>query len=437
MALIYIKTYGCAHNMADSETMADYLARNGHEITGLDTTLRTRQDKRGMFKEMNKADLIIFNTCTVKDPSESKFFSAMDKVGKPIVIAGCIPQSQQEEEWLKRYSAIGVDQLHKIELVVEATLRGEVVHELSRKNMPYDRTFLPVTRKNKNIAIVPILQGCRGACTYCKTKSARGDLKSYPPESVVRQVRMAKTEGLKEVWLVSEDNGGYGLDIGSTLPELLEELSVIGGNLKIRVGMLNPNYVYRYKDELARILKQDVFYKFLHIPVQSGSDKVLKEMNRPYTREQFDAAIATLKREIPDITISTDIICGYPTETEDDFKQTMELIRTHQFPVLNISKFYPRAGTKAAQLKQLLTKTIKERSVKVTSYFSNLNPHEGYTGSTISATIIDYDYDHHLFLGRTNNYRQILVRSEKNILGQDVLVQVTETTRDDMRGFLN
>lgn len=435
MARIYIKTYGCSHNMADSETMADYLARNGHEIIGLDEAVRTRKDKRDMFSEMDRADIIIFNTCTVKDPSESKFFSSLERINKPVVIAGCIPQSQEQDDWLKRWSAIGVDQVHKIEEVVERTLRGEVAHELSRTVQPFDRTFLPLTRKNDYVAIIPLLQGCLGTCAYCKTKSARGQLKSFPKESIVWQVRMAKAGGMREVWLVSEDNGGYGLDIGTDLPTLLEEMAGVGGGLKIRVGMINPHYVYRFRHELARLLKHDIFYKFLHIPLQSGSDKVLNEMNRPYTRDQFEESVKVLREEIPEITIATDIICGYPTETEEDFEQTMALVRKHRFPVLNISKFYPRKGTLAAQLKPLPTKTIKERSTKLSKYFSTLDPNKSYVGSTVNVVIIERGHKKNTFLGRTGNYRQVVVESDEDLVGQEVPVEITKTTRDDMRGY--
>ncbi len=241
---IAILTAGCSHNLSDSETMAHYLSLAGYEV---------------FFERKDDVKLIIYNTCTVKNPTEDKFFSQLKKEKLPLVIAGCISQAQKNDEWLKRYSAIGVDQLDKIVEVVEATIEGKVKHFLQKKTKDDGRDFVPIIRKNKLIGIIPILQGCLGSCHFCKTKFARGNLKSHNPELIVKQIRHAKTQGIKEIWLVSEDNGAYGLDIETNLPELLRKIAEIGEGLKIRIGMLNPEYANKYKEELIEILKHDCF----------------------------------------------------------------------------------------------------------------------------------------------------------------------------------
>ncbi|MFW6378601.1 MAG: radical SAM protein, partial [Nanoarchaeota archaeon] len=250
------------------------------------------------------------------------------------------------------------------------------------------------------------------------------------------QVRQAKREGMREVWLVSEDNGAYGLDRGSSLPQLLEEIAAIKGDFKVRIGMINPQYAVKYLDELCELLKKGIFYKFLHIPVQSGSDKVLASMDREYSVQDFEMVIRTLRTHIPDITISTDIICGYPTETEEDFKKTMELLNRTDIPILNISKFYPREGTPASQLRQHPTKTVKRRSRLITELFDSYKTLEHIVGNTVKAHIIGFDERNGKFIGKTDNYTQILVSSEDDILGETVHAKVKETTRDDLRGTI-
>ncbi|MFW5865696.1 MAG: tRNA (N(6)-L-threonylcarbamoyladenosine(37)-C(2))-methylthiotransferase [Nanoarchaeota archaeon] len=436
MAVIYIKTYGCSHNIADSETIAHFLKREGHDIKGLDADIRSRQDKRTEIRRMNECDITIINTCTVKNPSESKFFSTLKQIDIPVIVAGCIAQSQAGDPWLEDYSAIGVDQLHTIGEVVKQTLKGIVTHRLKREQHLFDRSFIPMMKKNDHIAIIPILQGCLGSCSYCKTKSARGHLKSHPLQSIIAQVRQAKRERMREAWLVSEDNGAYGLDIGSTLPQLLEEIATINGDFKVRIGMINPQYAVKYLDELCELLKKEIFYKFLHIPLQSGSDKVLANMNREYSVQDFEMVIQTLRTHIPDITISTDIIAGYPTETEEDFKQTINLLNRMKIPILNISKFYPRKGTPASKLKQHPTKIVKRRSSLITELFNSYKTLEHIIGNTVKAHIIKFDERNGKYIGKTDNYTQILVSSENDILGETVYVKVKETTRDDLRATI-
>lgn len=439
MTSIFLKTFGCAHNMADSELLAHYLQEAGFEVLGVAKEIHAH-NKRHLEDEIigiMAADLVIYNTCTVKDPSDDKFFSLLKKTNKPVIIAGCIPQSQADAPWLKEYSAIGVDQLDSIVEVVQATLKGEVLHRLSRTDMPPDREVLPVLRRNRFVAIIPLLQGCLGGCAYCKTKSARGNLKSYPLQSIIKQIRLAHTQGLKEVWLVSEDNGAYGLDNGHSLPELLEEIGKIGGDWRIRVGMINPHYAYKYRKDLAEIFnKYTCFYKFLHIPIQAGDQQVLKDMNRPYTLEQVKDVLDYLKENVDDITIATDIIAGYPTEKPRQFEKTLQLLEEGDFPILNISKFYPRPGTPAADLKLIPTREVKRRSKAITDWFAQTKFNKKYVGQTLSALFTEVGKEPNTYIGKTNNYRQVVVSSEENLLGQRRDVKIESFTRDDLRGVL-
>lgn len=445
MKTIYLKTFGCAHNMADSEVMAHYLHLADYKVTGLEQEVH-EMNKSYQEKEeelINSADLIIFNTCTVKNPSDDKFFAQLNKQNKPCIITGCIPQSVShklktgevdQDYWLNKYSALGVEQLDAIVEVVNETLQGHIVHRFGKAKKLKDRTFLPSLRKNQYVAIIPILQGCLGHCTYCKTKFARGSLKSYPMESILNQIRSAKAQGVKEMWLVSEDNGAYGLDIGTDFPSLLKEITKIEGNHKIRVGMFNPEYAYQYKEELAELLKHEVFYKFLHIPVQAGNDQVLNDMVRPYTAKEWRESVEYIRSHIPDMRFSTDIICGFPTESDEAFADTMNLMKEVPMDVINISKFYPRPDTKAATMKQLSSKVIKARSKELHDWFEQQNRNTDYVGETVTAYFTEQGKVPGSFIGHTQAYKQVIVHSKDNLLGQEHLVQVNEVTRDDLRG---
>ncbi|KAK9110090.1 hypothetical protein Sjap_018150 [Stephania japonica] len=319
---IYMKTFGCSHNQSDSEYMAGQLSTFGYTL----------------IDKPEEADLWLINTCTVKSPSQS----AMDTLilrcksaGKPLVVAGCVPQGSRDLKELEGVSIVGVQQIDRVVEVVEETLKGHEVRLLNRKTLP--ALDLPKVRKNKFIEILPINVGCLGACTYCKTKHARGHLGSYSVNSLVERVKAVIADGVKEIWLSSEDTGAYGRDIGASLPVLLKEIVAVlppDRSTMLRVGMTNPPYILEHLKEIAKVLSHPCVYSFLHVPVQSGSDSVLTAMNREYTVNEFKIVVDTLSQLVPEMQIATDVICGFPGETDEDFAQTLSLIKEHQFPQL-------------------------------------------------------------------------------------------------------
>ncbi|XP_054291033.1 threonylcarbamoyladenosine tRNA methylthiotransferase-like isoform X2 [Macrosteles quadrilineatus] len=396
---VYLKTWGCTHNSSDSEYMAGQLASYGYTLTN----------------DKGKADLWLLNSCTVKNPAEDHFrneISAGQSAGKPVVVAGCVPQGAPRAEYLKGLSVIGVHQIDRVVEVVEEALKGNSVRLLGLKKAAGKKLGgasldLPKVRRNPLIEIIAINTGCLNQCTYCKTKHARGDLGSYPLEEIVERARQCFSEGVKEVWLTSEDTGTYGRDIGTSLPELLWRLvEVIPEDCMLRVGMTNPPYILEHLEEMARILSHPRVYAFLHVPVQSGSDSVLGDMKREYCRIDFEKVVDFLRLKVPGITIATDIICGFPTETESDFEETMSLCDKYRFPSLFINQFFPRPGTPAARLPRIPTDQVKQRTKRLSELFQSYEPYSHKLGTRQRILITEEAFDGKNLVGHNKYYEQ-------------------------------
>ncbi len=424
-AKIHFKTYGCAHNASDSEFMAGVLNSQGYDPTA----------------GKDDADCWVINSCTVKDPSEAGFLNYVKegkKRGKAVVVAGCVPQADRGIKGLEGVSVIGVQQIGRVGEAVEQALQGNTIRMMSRAELP--SLDLPKIRKNPLVEIIPLSTGCLGNCTYCKTKHARGNLMSYRPEEIVRRAVKAHEEGAMEIWLSSEDTGAYGLDIGTTLSNLLDSLcEKLPSTAMLRVGMTNPPYILSQLDSISNCLNRPNVFSFLHVPVQSGSDHVLTGpggMNREYTRADFEAVADHLLEAVPGVTIATDIICGFPNETEEDFEKTMTLIEKYKFAICNISQFYPRPGTPAAKMKRIDTKIVKGRSRRFSQKFNGLWPYEDYVGKVEDVWIgVELDSTGTKAVGHTKNYTKVLVpMGDGELVGCKVRVKVEKAMRWHVEG---
>ncbi|CAL5032039.1 unnamed protein product [Urochloa decumbens] len=414
---IYVKTFGCSHNQSDSEYMSGQLSAFGYAIT----------------EEPEGADLWLINTCTVKNPSQSAMTTLISKcknANKPLVVAGCVPQGSQGLKELEGISIIGVQQIDRVVEVVEETLKGHEVRLLSRKTLP--SLDLPKVRKNKFIEILPINVGCLGACTYCKTKHARGHLGSYTIDSLVGRVKTVVSEGVREIWLSSEDTGAYGRDIGTNLPNLLNAIVAelpVDRSTMLRIGMTNPPFILEHLKEIAAVLRHPCVYSFLHVPVQSGSDAVLTAMNREYTVGEFRKVVDTLCELVPGMQIATDIICGFPGETDEDFAETVNLVKEYQLPQVHISQFYPRPGTPAARMKKVPSNDVKKRSRELTSVFESFSPYQGMEGKVERIWITEIATDGVHLVGHTKGYIQVLVIAPDSMLGTSADAKITSVGR--------
>lgn len=414
---IYMKTFGCSHNQSDSEYMAGQLSAFGYNMS----------------ENEDEADLWLINTCTVKSPSQSAMETLIAKCKSakmPLVVAGCVPQGSRDLKELDGVSIVGVQQIDRVVEVVEETLKGHEVRLLTRKTLP--ALDLPKVRKNKFVEILPINVGCLGACTYCKTKHARGHLGSYTVDSLVGRARTVIADGVREIWLSSEDTGAYGRDIGVSLPILLNSLvSKLppDGSTMLRIGMTNPPYILEHLKEIAEVLRHPCVYSFLHVPVQSGSDSILSAMNREYTVSEFRTVVDTLIKLVPGMQIATDVICGFPGETDEDFEQTINLIKEYKFPQVHISQFYPRPGTPAARMKKVPSNIVKKRSRELTAIFESFTPYVGMEGKIERILITDIATDGTHLVGHTKGYIQVLMVGPGSMLGSSAMVKITSVGR--------
>ena len=414
---IFIKTFGCSHNASDSEYMAGILSSEGYQIVS----------------SLESSDITIINSCTVKSPSQAAFLNTVTKsksFNKKVIVGGCVPQAERNIPGLESCSIVGVSQIDKIDYIVEKTLEGNVVRFLENNTLP--SLLLPKIRRNKYIEIIPISQGCLGSCTYCKTKQARGKLISYPIEHIVQACKNAWNNNAKELWITSEDTGVYGRDIGTNLPNLLVEiLKEIPSDVMIRIGMANPPYILENVNSMIKVLNHPNVYSFIHIPVQSGSNAVLDKMLREYTIEEFNFLCDKFIEGVPDITIATDIICGFPTETKENFEETLNLVEKYKFPVINISQFYPRPGTVAAKWKKIDTKEVHNRSKALAELFGSYSHYKHLLNTKQRVWIHDINEEEknkeeNMMVAHNKSYVKILVPKNEKLYGKELIVKITQ-----------
>jgi threonylcarbamoyladenosine tRNA methylthiotransferase CDKAL1 len=408
--LYHLKIFGCSHNQSDGEVMGGLLDEAGFVAT----------------EDPDAADIIVLNSCAVKGPGQALILHLVNQYRstKHVLVAGCIPQSMPELAGLEGVHLLGVQQFQRIVDAVDRIISGEQIRWLSKQDLP--SLNLPKRRNNSLVEIIPINLGCLHACTYCKTKHARGHLRSYTIEAIVDRAKSAIAEGAKQIWITSEDAGAYGKDIGVTLPQLLRALlAAIPSEIMVRVGMTNPPYVLEYIDELCDILNHPQMFSFLHVPVQAGSDAVLEHMHRGYSVAEFERAVDMLRKNVPTITVATDIICGYPSETEEDFAKTMALVRKYEFPILYISQFYPRPNTPAAAMRRIPTQDVKRRSTALTVLFKEQQPYASLANTTQDVWVSSTSDDGKWSIGHTKNYIQALLPRDDSLLGKRVSVRVT------------
>ncbi len=411
---VYVKTYGCTLNQSDSE-----------RIKGVLNTDKNVE----IVDSLDKCDLEIINSCTVKNTAEEKLYREIrsaESKGKKVVVAGCVPQAEKSliGTKLKKYSIIGPNNINDVTKVIKA--KGIFLQD----KHPIKKINIKTITNNKFVMIIPISEGCIGSCSYCKTKQARGELSSYSEKDILRIAEDAIKNGVKELWLTAQDTSCYGFDIKNkdgltlktNLAKLVKKIIKIPGDFKIRVGMGNPNSFLEIIDEYLEVFESEKMYKFFHIPVQSGSDNVLKDMNRFYSVKDFKKLIKIIKKEVKNPFFATDIIVGYPNENEKDFNQSLKLINWLKPEMLNISRMWLRQGTPAQRKhKQLPTKLVKQRSQEMTQLFHKiLDKNKKKWKDWQGKIIITEKGKNNSWIGKNEFYKQVIIKSAKLKIGDVV-----------------
>ena len=418
MAKIFVEAYGCSASFADSEMISGLIVNGGH-------TLAT---------DSSESDLNLIVTCSVKDTTANKMMHRIKSLKtKPLIVAGCLPKAEKSnvEKFSENASLLGPNSLGKTLDVINSTLSGR--KQIALEDSDLSKVGLPKVRLNPTVGIVEIASGCMSECTFCQTKLSKGDLSSYRLGDIVRQVQTEIKEGCKEVWLTSTDNGCYGLDIGTDLPTLVNAVSEIQEDFMIRVGMMNPMYMPRIKQKLIESYDNDKVFKFLHLPVQSGSDKVLNDMKRGHTSETFREIVKRTKDRFDDFTISTDIIVGFPSETEEDFQKTLTLLDETKPDVVNLSKYSARPGTDAAELKQIDAAEIKRRSKIIFEQINKISLESNKKWIGWKGKVLFDENTEEGIKGRNYTYKPIAVQ-EKVSIGDSHVVEIIDATRKRLIG---
>ena len=375
--------------------------------------------------------MLIYNTCAVKGPTENRIINAIKHApkNKKIIVAGCLPKISFERllREVPFDGAVGPSVGGEIVDVVTRVAAGERVLDLGGlNNMP--KLNLPKIRSNPVVSVVPINYGCLGSCSYCCVVQARGHLRSYSLEEVVERVSCDLTDGAREFWVTSQDTACYGKDFRSNLAKLLKALDGVGGDFKIRVGMMTPNMVTEMQEELIDAFKSDKVFKFLHLPVQSGDDETLNRMRRFYTVAEFKAIVDAFRAQFPDLTLATDVIVGFPGETEVAFEKTLKLLEDVKPDITNVSKFFARPKTAAAQIQDSLVgrDEIKRRSA-VTAQSArrvSLERNKRWIGWVGEVLVDEKGKVEGSWVGRNFAYKPVVVKSADNLLSKTIKVKV-------------
>ena len=250
-------------------------------------------------------------------------------------------------------------------------------------------------------------------CSFCQTKLAKGRLRSYRIGEILRQIRSDIADGCKEIWLSSTDNGCYGKDIGSDLVHLLRSCCLIEGDYKIRVGMMNPMYLPCMLKEMIEVFSaNDKIFKFLHIPVQSGSDRILRKMKRGHTVKTYRNIVRAFRKALPEITIATDVIIGFPSETNEDFLKTIDLLKETEPDIVNSSKYSSRSGTEACKLKQVDSHIVKQRSEQIHKLIKEIGAKRNSIWKGWRGTVTIDEINGRNIQGRNYAYKPVLLSTE-------------------------
>jgi threonylcarbamoyladenosine tRNA methylthiotransferase CDKAL1 len=411
-----IETYGCSSNQAESEMMAGVLLRAGFSLS----------------KSAASADVVVFNTCMVKTPTEQKIIRRVSDMlkehpGKRIVIAGCMPavMSAKLSRLFPSAGLVSTQNAGRIGEAARMMLSGTGQRPVFTAGMGPGKALLPRVRMNGLIGIIPISEGCAGECAYCCVRLAKGGLLCYPPDDIIEAARRAISSGCREICITSQDNASY-CHGGVALPELIKMICAIPGDFMVRIGMMNPDNAANIMDGLVDVYMDPKVYRFAHLPVQSGSAMILKSMKRKYAPRDFLSLVSALRKAVPRMTIMTDVIVGFPAETQADFEMTMRLMSAAEPDIANVSKFTGRPGTPAAAMEQVPGGIIKSRSAQASALARKIElaKNAAWVGWEGEVLFTGKGKKSGQYSGRNYAYKLILASGKKALLGRKAKIRI-------------
>ena len=426
----HIVTYGCQMNVHESEKIAGILSEMGYKSC----------------ESPEEADIVVFNTCCIRENAENHAFGNIGMLKKLkaarkdmlIAVGGCLPQQMNKAENLHEkfpYVDIifGTHNLHNLRQLIEKKLKTrKTLIEIEDSEGEICEDDKPLRTSYPN-AWVNIMYGCNNFCSYCIVPYVRGRERSRDSHKIIEEVRSLVSEGYKEITLLGQNVNSYKGEL--TFPQLLKEIADIDGKFRLRFMTSHPK---DFSPELIEVMAQNPkICHCLHLPVQSGSDAILKAMNRKYTSGQYLEKVEMLKKAIPDCAITTDLIVGFPGETDEDFKATLELAKKVNFASAFTFVYSKREGTVAAKMSNQVPEEVSKARIMELVELINSQTRalsQTYIGKTVEILCEDYDSKRGLYMGRDEYGRMGYFASQKNLIGQFVNVRIEHVNGVSLTG---
>ena len=427
-------TYGCQMNEHESEKLSGMLENLGYKQT----------------EDENLASVIVFNTCCIRENAERKAegnIGALKKLKKNkkeliIAVGGCMAQQPKKAEYLKKKFPFidiifGTHNLSDFEILLKKRIdTGKKIIEISN-DVYAMKECSTIKRSTYPSAYVNVMYGCNNFCSYCIVPFVRGRERSRKIEDIVLEVKSLVNSGYKEITLLGQNVDSYGKDLGekTDFSLLLEEVAKIDGKFRIRFLSNHPKDI---NQKLANVIKKhDKICNSIHFPVQSGSTNVLSLMNRKYTREDYLKKIKMLRKTVKGIKITTDIMVGFPKETERDFKDTLSLVKKVKFDGAFTFVYSARSGTKAYDMDGHIDESVKkQRIVKLVNLQNDINRKiaKKYLNKTLEILVDEYNEDQKIYIGRDEGGKVVHFDSPRNVVGEFLKVNITKANGISLYG---
>lgn len=415
---VLVEAYGCSLNRGEAAELVSLLADAGFKLT---TVARN-------------VDAAVIFTCDVIETTERKMFRRiveLTKISEKLIICGCLGDMAPQK----------IKKLAPDAEVLSAAEHLRVVDLLKMGGGKKRKIFTGMSRiaitGRCAVAILPIATGCKGSCTYCVTRFARGTLKSRTPFQILTKAKRLVARGAAEVQVCCQDTAIYGEDIGADLNALISSLNSLAGDFMLRVGMMNPKNAMKNLDSVLKAYEHEKVFKFLHLPVQTGSDKILALMRRGHTVQDFKVLVRKFRKNYRNGSVSTDIIIGFPNETENDFKNSLDLIREIKPDIVNVTRFSARPRTLAYKMPEKVPGWVaKNRSRELTKLRFEISKrnNEAFEGKIVRALATERRRPGTTFL-RTIDYRPVVV-SKCVAMGKWYKIMITGSTRTHLLGVI-